>query len=185
MPSHVPTFSAALFSSHTAADGQKKPIRNGMTESSTSQRNGVTSNRQYTAERISPRETSRIARGKPIIIGSVICAATHTPMANPSGNHRRTEMPYAFTMTPSSTQKRRPIIVHTGILVLQDCIKVWAKLLAELHEVFILSRLGFRVAGLGLFRSNVQPSNIRRSPLFSGTLLCVLSNIPRSPKKTC
>ena len=45
-------------------------------------------------------------------------------------------------------RKMRP---HRGFLVFQDRIKIWAKLLAELHEVFVLTRLGLRVARLGLF----------------------------------
>src|SRR5256885_12677264 len=54
------------------------------------------------------------------------------------------------------------------VLVVQDCIKIWAKLLTIFHEVFVLARLGcrvVRVAGRGWFRSNVQPGNIRVSPL--------------------
>jgi len=118
MPSHVPTFSAALRSSraaHAAVDGQKKPTRNGMTKTRTIHRTGAKSKRGYTPERISPHETSRIARGRPSMIGSAICAVINKLITNPSGNQRSAQMPCAATMTPDNKQKRMAMTACTSI----------------------------------------------------------------------
>ena len=112
-PSHRPALNAPLLSNHAAADGQKNSSGNTITATTTIQRTGAKRSRRYTAARISPLDTRRIARGKPSSIGNAIRAVTNSPTRKPSDVQSSADQPCAFTMRPSAKQNRSAMIVCT------------------------------------------------------------------------
>jgi len=112
-PSHRPALNAPFPSNHATVEGQKNPRRNTITANGTIQTSGTNRRRRYTAARISPLATRRIARGKPTSIGSAIRAVRNSPTRKPSDTQGNPDQPCAFTMKPSSRQNRSAMIVCT------------------------------------------------------------------------